>query len=156
MSTKLGQTTSHICLISIITQIGREPCEIGSSIMLYKKDDNVSFSSFRRLALSVTNSNSLHYITIQFLIAGVLGILFGTIWGGPLWLVGFLVFVPVIWFKLNTYESTIYIFSYYLFSLKPLPVLFSRYNNPFSKENFHLHLYHYGLYMPFYYPFLGS
>jgi hypothetical protein len=104
--------------------------------MLYKKDDNVSFSSFRRLALSVTNSNSLHYITIQFLIAGVLGILFGTIWGGPLWLVGFLVFVPVIWFKLNTYESTIYIFSYYLFSLKPLPVLFSRYNNPFSKENF--------------------
>ncbi len=72
--------------------------------------------------------------TIQFLKAGILGILAGMTWDGPLYLIGFLFFVPVLWFMLRPYESMIFIFSYYLFSLKSLPILFARYNNPYSHE----------------------
>ena len=67
---------------------------------------------------------------------GVLGILSGAIWNGPLWFIVFIIFVPIIWSTLRTYESVIFIFSYYLFSLKSLPILLSRYDNDYSHEYF--------------------
>ena len=61
-----------------------------------------------------------------------MGISISFAWKGSYYLIGLLIIIPLLWYIENFIESIVFIFFYYLFSTKSIPVIMSEYNYFYS------------------------